>query len=118
MCSFLFDLNKAAIFVLHGLYVDTTSKSQVRLNANPTKYYTGHKILRHGPYFDPRASLNRFSDRRFDAPALWHCNKSQVQKNQHNTITTTICKTEHRENKSRFCHYDGNKMNIATKLRS
>ena len=43
--------------------------------------------------------------------------KSEVyEKIQHKTITITICKTECRENNSRFCRYAGNKTNSGAKL--
>ena len=49
--------------------------------------------------------------------ALHHCNQtSSLTKNQHKTITITICKTEYRENKSRFFCYDGYKTNSKAKL--
>ena len=58
------------------------------------------------------AALNEF-----DISTLQHCNKiPSLRKNQHKTITATICKTEYRENNSCFCRYAGNKTNSAAKL--
>ena len=40
----------------------------------------------------------------------------KFKKNRHKTITIIICKTEYRENNSRFGRYAGNKTNCAAKL--
>ena len=39
-----------------------------------------------------------------------------LRKNQHKKLTITICKTEYKENNSRFRRYAGNKANSAAKL--
>ena len=50
---------------------------------------------------------------------LHHCNKiPSLRKYQHENITITVCKTEYRENNSRFCRYAGNKTNSAYKLQT